>query len=277
MKTLSPFRAIFIILITAIISATVFIFFSPGQDIDLYLYNQLLKSTPDQKENAELPVVLPNDQSRIGIVAGHWGFDTGHVCGKELNNVQEVDVNLRIATMVRNILVKAGYSVDLLHEFDPQLSDYTGLALLAIHNDTCDFINEAASGYKVSSTAHVSYPAEAKKFNDCLVDRYQRNTELPFRGNTISSDSEMFYSYNMINDYTTASVIETGYLNLDYRFLTEKTEKAAQGIAEGILCYINNETVSETDNSKQVDYSTAFTEDNKRFILPGIDFLQYSR
>ena len=274
MKPITPFRAIFIILVTAIITATVLIFFSPGQDIDLYLNNQFSKPRTDQKEPSELPTLLPNDQSRIGIVAGHWGFDTGHVCGNELNNVQEVDVNLRVATMVRNILVKAGYTVDLLHEFDPSLSDYTGLALLAIHNDTCDFINESASGFKVSSTAHVSYPAEAKKFNDCLVDRYQRNTDLPFRGSTISSDSDMFYAYNMINNYMTASVIETGYLNLDYRFLTEKTEKVAQGLAEGILCYINNETISNDEISKPVDYSTAFSEVEKRFILPGIDNLQ---
>ena len=274
MKSYSPFRAIFLIIFTAAVAASVFMFFSPGEDINIYLDGTLSKTELPEDDEVIIPTLLPNDQSRIGIVAGHWGFDSGQICGQELNNIREIDVNIRISTMVRDILTQKGYSVDLMQEFDPLLSNYTGLALLAIHNDTCEYINEAATGFKVSSTAHVAYPAESKKFNECLIDRYARDTGLEFRGNTISSDSEMFYAYNMINDYTTASIIETGYLNLDYRVLTEKTGKIAQGIADGILCYINNETVTESDSSKPVSYPTLVPELKTRFILPGIDHMQ---
>ncbi len=274
MKSYSPFRAIFLIILTAAIAASIFMFFSPGDDINIYLKSNLSKTALPEDGEVFIPTLLPNDQSRIGIVAGHWGFDSGHICGPELNNIREIDVNLRIATMVRDILTQKGYAIDLMQEFDPLLSNYTGLALLAIHNDTCEYINETATGFKVSSTTHVAYPAESKKFNECLIDRYSRDTGLEFRGNTISSDSEMFYAYNMINDYTTASIIETGYLNLDYRILTEKTERIAQGIADGILCYVNNETVAETDSSKSISSPTAVPELETRFILPGIDHMQ---
>ena len=78
------------------------------------------------------PTLLPNERNRIGIVAGHWGFDSGHVCGPELNSLREVDVNLRIATYLRDILTERGYQADLLREFDPALNDYVEIALIAV-------------------------------------------------------------------------------------------------------------------------------------------------
>ncbi len=191
-----------------------------------------------------------------------------------MNNVREVDVNLRIVTLVRDILASQGYKVDLFQEFSSELTDYTALVLLAIHADTCDFINGKATGFKVASIGKVSYPVESQNLNNCLIDRYQYRTKMNYLGNTISSDSEEFYNYDEVNDYTTASIIETGYLNLDYRTLTEKTDVVARGIAEGILCYINNESATLiAANSQNVGLPGAPTEQEKRFILPGIGSL----
>jgi len=41
-----------------------------------------------------------------------------------------------------------------------------------------------------------------------------------------------------------AVIIETGFLNLDRQFLTQTPELAAQGIAEGVVCFINNESIT---------------------------------
>jgi N-acetylmuramoyl-L-alanine amidase len=49
-----------------------------------------------------------------------------------------------------------------------------------------------------------------------------------------------------INTNTTAAIIETGFLNLDRQVLTEQTDRVAQGIVSGILCYVRNESVSAT-------------------------------
>ena len=272
MKKYSVIKAVFTILLTAAVASTVFLFFSPGQDVNTYLAGN--NSSGNTENPEQLPTLLPNDQSRIGLVAGHWGYDSGHTCGSELNNIREIDVNLRVATMVRDYLTEQGYQVDLLQEFSPELRDYTGLALVAIHTDTCEFVNGHATGFKVSSIGKVTYPVESANLNNCLVDRYERRTNLDYLGNTVSSDSENFYDYGKINDYTTASIIETGYLNLDYRLLTEKTDQVARGLADGILCYINNESSTILTAAKQpVVYQPAQANNETTYILPGISAL----
>ncbi len=274
MNKTSPFQAILLIIFTAAIAATFFIFFTPGEEIGSYLDGGSRNPGKNNPDSDLHPTLLPNEQSRIGIVAGHWGFDSGQVCDEALNNIREVDVNLRIATMVRDQLNKNGYTVDLMQEFDSKLSDYTGLALIAIHNDTCEYINESASGFKVSGIGNIVYPVETKNFQDCIVDRFARNTGMTYLGTAISSDPEMFYSYSMVNDYTTALIIETGYLNLDYRMLTENTDKIAQGVTDGILCYVNNESAAGADSLKSVNPLLETQKTEPVFILPGVLFIQ---
>lgn len=270
MKKISPLRALFTILSTAAFTALFLLYFSANQPL----------IQPSDRANPSLnephPTLLPNDQNRIGIVAGHWGFDSGHVCPPELNNLREVDVNLRIATYLRDILTQRGYTVDLLREFDPALTDYVALALIAIHADSCEYISGNATGFKISSVGVVAYPAEAKKMLDCMEDRFAHVTGAKFAGNLVSSDSEPFYDYSMVDSYTTAAVIEPGFMNLDYRFLTEKTELAARGIADGLICYIRNEAAKpkQAQTYIQSAYSTHFFDESAghatQFILPGI-------
>ena len=79
----------------------------------------------------------PQPQLRIGIVAGHNGNDSGTVCLDENGavTVTEAEVNLKIATMVKDALVAKGFQVDLLNEFDTRLNGYRAVALVSIHND----------------------------------------------------------------------------------------------------------------------------------------------
>jgi len=53
-----------------------------------------------------------------------------------------------------------------------------------------------------------------------------------------------YHAFDEIDENTPAAIIETGFLNLDYQFLTKTPGLAAQGIAGGILCYIRNESIS---------------------------------
>jgi N-acetylmuramoyl-L-alanine amidase len=50
-----------------------------------------------------------------------------------------------------------------------------------------------------------------------------------------------YHAFSEINSNTIAAIIETGFLNLDYKLLTENPELVARGVADGILCYVRNE------------------------------------
>jgi N-acetylmuramoyl-L-alanine amidase len=43
-------------------------------------------------------------------------------------------------------------------------------------------------------------------------------------------------------------IIEIGFLNLDRQLLTQQQDVVAEGITNGILCYVRNEDVSPNDS-----------------------------
>jgi N-acetylmuramoyl-L-alanine amidase len=138
-------------------------------------------------------------------------------------------------------LESAGYQVDLLDEFDDQLVGYRALALVSVHADSCDFINELATGFKVASSVQSAVPDRATRLVACLQDRYARRTLMNFHANSITFDMTAYHAFREIDPETPAAIIETGFLNLDRRILTEQPDLVAQGVTDGILCYINNE------------------------------------
>jgi N-acetylmuramoyl-L-alanine amidase len=53
-----------------------------------------------------------------------------------------------------------------------------------------------------------------------------------------------YHAFNEVDPRTLAAIIEAGFMNLDYRFITEETDLVVEGIVAGILCYLNNEPLS---------------------------------
>ena len=174
----------------------------------------------------------------IGIVAGHWQNDSGSVCPDGLT---EQELNIEIATRVRDILLNQGFEVDLLAEFDDRLQDYRSLALVSIHADSCDFVNNEATGFKVSAALASAHPEKANRLVACLHSRYQANTGLEFHAGSITRDMTNYHAFGEINTETAAAIIETGFMNLDKQILTQGQDNIAKGIADGILCYVYNE------------------------------------
>ena len=179
----------------------------------------------------------------IGIVAGHWQSDSGSVCA---NGTTEAQVNLTIANLVQQKLTARGYQVDLLQEFDPRLTGYKAAALVSIHNDSCDYINDQATGFKIAGAVSSRDPNLTGRLTACLRDRYQRITGLPFHPGSITTDMTEYHAFGEIDPTTTAAIIETGFLNLDYNILTKRPDLVADGIVAGVLCYINTESVAAT-------------------------------
>ncbi len=186
-------------------------------------------------------IITPTPRSRplIGIVAGHSGNDSGAVCSDGLT---ERSINEKIAAYVAQYLGEEDYDVNLLQEFDPNLFGYKATALISIHADSCDYINDLATGFKVSSALSNPHPERAARLTSCLRNRYGKLTGLPLH-NSITVDMTSYHAFDEIDESTTAAIIEVGFLNLDRQILTQNPEIVARGITDGIKCFINNETI----------------------------------
>jgi N-acetylmuramoyl-L-alanine amidase len=221
--------------------ATLFTFWTPENLFANQMLDRMFSAvSPAAGIPEDFATPTPSPKLRIGIVAGHWGNDPGAVCDDGLT---EESVNLHIATMVKEMLQKEGYEVDLLKEFDTHLAGYRALALVSIHNDSCQYINEYATGYKVAAAASTIFPEKATRLTACLSQRYKAITGLPFHYNTVTSDMTEYHAFNEIHPDTTAAIIETGFLNLDRDILTNKTDLVAKGVVSGILCFVRNEDI----------------------------------
>jgi len=199
---------------------------------------------------SNFPTQTARPLPHIGIVAGHSGYDPGAVCPPELGGIREVDVNLDIAERVRNLLVADGYEVDLLTEFDPLLNGYRALALVSIHADSCEYINAEAKGFKVAAAISTQYPERTQRLTSCLQTRYAAETGLKFHAGSVTADMTSYHAFSEIHPDTPAAIIEVGFLNLDREFLTKEPDKAALGVAKGILCYVRNEDITSPPSTQ---------------------------
>jgi len=227
--------------------ATLFTMWNPANLFSNQLLNQAFQSFISN--TAVAPAVSAGTPqasfTRIGIIAGHYSedpakYDPGSVCPDGLT---EEKVNYSIAYLVYQKLTSLGYQVDLLQEFDPKLMGYQAAALVSIHNDSCQYINEDATGFKVASAIASASPENDTRLTDCLIDRYGKDTNLRFDYNTITPDMTMYHAFYSVNSQTPVAIIEAGFLNLDRTILTEHTDVVAQGVVDGILCYLRNESI----------------------------------
>ncbi|HLF26036.1 MAG TPA: N-acetylmuramoyl-L-alanine amidase [Anaerolineae bacterium] len=174
---------------------------------------------------------------RVGLVAGHWGYDSGAVCEDGLT---EQSVNFEIARRVKVLLEARRYRVDLLQEFDPRLSGYSAGALVSIHADSCAYINDIATGFKVARSVASYLPEAEDRLVSCLIESYAAATGLGFHANSITPDMTSYHSFSEVAPDTPAAIIEVGFLHLDRGFLTGQPDRAAAGIADGIVCFVED-------------------------------------
>ncbi len=241
-------RHIGVVAAVGIALATVFTAFSPPALLPNNVGEQIAEALATSQVAAPEATALPAlatavpPRPKIGIVAGHAGpqNDPGAVCPDGLTEAQ---VNHDVATRVQVGLEENGFQVDLLDEFDARLAGYQALAVVSIHNDSCAFINEEATGYKVAGALDTGAPDKATRLVACLTERYASETGMPFHANTITPDMTSYHTFYEVAATTPIAIIETGFLNMDRRILTEEPQRVAQGIINGILCYVMNEPV----------------------------------
>jgi N-acetylmuramoyl-L-alanine amidase len=235
-------------ILVAVFLATLFTAWTPSSLSFGNLSEQLALLMTPRPAGGEAAISTPLPPLRIGIVAGHLGNDSGSVCTDANGEVTltEQEMNQKIATLVQNSLTARGFQVDLLQEYDTRLAGYRAAALVSIHNDSCDYINDEATGFKVAAAMDTRDINRANRLTACLVDRYARITGLTFHSGSITLDMTDYHSFSEIDPDTIAAIIETGFLNLDRDYLTSHTDQVANGIVQGILCFINNENIEPT-------------------------------
>ncbi len=240
-------RHIAVTLGVAAVVATVLTAWKPASLDPGELVGQLMAalegSSEEQPAQAELPELagaLP-----IGIVSGHAGphpdsglEDPGATCPDGLT---EAAINAEIADMVVTGLEGAGFETLLLEEWDERLEGFRGSALVSIHADSCAAINDEATGFKVSTALDTTVPDRSQRLVACMADRYGRVTDLRYHPNSVTLDMTEYHTFFEIDSLTPAAIIEVGFLFLDRDFLTKEPDKAARGIVDGLLCFVNNE------------------------------------
>jgi N-acetylmuramoyl-L-alanine amidase len=181
------------------------------------------------------PVDVPPGAPRVGVVAGHAGFDIGAVCPDGLT---EAEVNLVIAREVAVLLSRRGYYVDLMDEYDDRLTGYSADALVSVHADSCDV--PGATGFKVARVTNSAIPEDEDRLVDCLYEAYQGVTDLPRHPSSITDDMTSYHAFREIDYYTPGAIIETGFLLDDRDLLTKRPKQVARGIAAGVVCFVED-------------------------------------
>jgi len=183
------------------------------------------EATPAQSPTPHIP--------RIGIIAGHTGSDSGALCP---DGLKEVDINTDIARRVVALVTNLGWQADLLEEFDPRLNGYQADALLSIHADSCTYPGK--TGFKMARAESSYMPEASDRLITCISSSYQEHTGLEFDPHTITYDMTRYHAYYEIDRNTPAAIIEAGFMLDDRELLTEHPDVVAQGIVDGLICFI---------------------------------------
>jgi N-acetylmuramoyl-L-alanine amidase len=187
---------------------------------------------------AFLSTLGSGEKQRIGLVAGHWKNDSGAVCPDGLT---EVSINQDVAERTATLLRRAGYTVDVMREFDPLLKGYDGAAFVSIHSDSCINI---LSGFKVARQSESKSSEQADRLVQSLYQEYAAATGLEPQKDTITSDMREYHAFSEISPQTPAAIIEIGFMGADRQLLTRRPDLVARGIARGIINFMQPESAT---------------------------------
>lgn len=240
--------AIFVVLSLAIM-LSVYIFFSPDAEslddvadaaaVDLSSSNADGNApiAPIEKPTKPKPVTQRMVQSPrpvlIGLIAGHRGSDSGTEC---TDGLTEVEINSATVERLAEELRQRGLEVDSLDEFDSRLEGYSATAVVSVHADSCDYVNELATGYKIAGSPYT----DSSQLSICLEQTYGKATSLPYHPNSITPHMSDYHAFRKLAPNTQAAIIEIGFLNLDRQMLVDGRDSVVEGLGNGIACLLES-------------------------------------
>lgn len=234
-------RTVLIIALAGGLASTIFTWFTAPDFITPAVAGRLQSadmaiSTPTLEPTM---APTPNYLRRIGVVSGHRGPqnppDPGAVCPDGLT---EAEINFAVSNLLVNMLRQRGYQVDLLDEFDPRLNNYRAAALISIHANSCvDYGPNAGSGFLVSQAAVRPRQGADNDLAECIAAHYGYTTQLD-RLYSLTLDMTEYHTFGEIHELTPAAIIELGFMLRDRELLTGRQELIAQGILNGVMCFL---------------------------------------
>lgn len=201
----------------------------------------------------QLPRWNPPGVKRVGLQAGHWLFDEAPDELEELRTNPgasgggwaEWEVNLQIAKRTAEILRAEGVEVDVLPTTVP--IRYRAHAFVTIHAD--GDVTGSLNGFKVGRALFSATPDVDNRLVEALNTDYQQVTGLTRRDEQISRRMTGYYAFNArryqhaVAPGVPQAIVEAGFMTSasDRRLLIGNPDLAAQGIARGILRFLEAE------------------------------------
>ncbi|MHB1319216.1 MAG: N-acetylmuramoyl-L-alanine amidase [Anaerolineae bacterium] len=175
--------------------------------------------------------LLSGQRATVGLLAGHWQNDSGAVCDDGLT---EAEINLAVARAVGDRLRQEGITVQILPEFSPRLNGFRAKAFVAIHTDSCIDL----SGFKLARMTHSDDPDAEDLLVRTIYRTYADATGLEPHYDTITDDMRQYHALRRISPGTPGAIIEIGFMGGDRYLVTQQQDRAAAGIAGGILAFL---------------------------------------
>jgi hypothetical protein len=186
---------------------------------------------------------------RVGLQIGHLDNDqvpeelsglTRNGAGAVAAGYNERDTVAVIAELAAERLRAAGVEVDVLPATVPP--GYEADAFVSVHADGNN--NTSIRGFKIAGPRR-DYSGRSAALVAALYDAYDESTGLP-QDPSISRRMTAYYAFNWpryehaVHPFTPAAIVETGFLTnpIDRAFLLNQAERAATGIAEGVLAFL---------------------------------------
>jgi N-acetylmuramoyl-L-alanine amidase len=197
-----------------------------------------------------VPKNVPTGPRRVAIQAGHWKSNEAPdelrrlipQTGAEWEGITEVEINLDIAQRVAVILNSKGIAVDVLPTTIPV--GYVADAFVALHGDS-DGVGEN-SGFKMAHGSRRG-PYEDALLNS-IKDAYGAATGLNYDPTHITNQMRGYYPFSWsrfqhaVAAHTPAVILEMGYVSHDgdRSLMLDKPDVVANGIADGIMSFLND-------------------------------------
>jgi N-acetylmuramoyl-L-alanine amidase len=151
---------------------------------------------------------------------------------------------------VVDALRERGYTVDLLEEADARLAGYSATALVSIHSNDCSSYPNAdgseSSAFLVSQAEDRPQNGEDNRLQECMADEYHTVTGLERRF-SLPDDMTDYHVFREIDVRTPGIIIEIGFMRGDQEFLINDQDIIAEGVVNGIQCFMDGTTPSAQD------------------------------
>jgi len=191
----------------------------------------------------------------VGLQVGHWQAqqlpdelaDLRDNSGADRDGYKELDANYAVTEAAATVLRTEGVRVDVLPATVPP--GYQADAFVAVHADQDQ--GQQWRGYKIAPSAVTLAKAGSRLLADDIAGDYAAQTGLPpdLHPKAISQDMRYYFAFNWryyehaIAPGTPAAIIELGFITdqTDREMLFDHPDVAAQGLANGILGFLESE------------------------------------